>query len=373
MNKKLIVVGTLLCASILFYIAPDHPTHLHNGWVFNKMLKTGQFHIFDPYTGGGHQFLWSYGVPANFIVAVLWFAFSEFSLNIAEAAIFAVFLFYSTKIIKDEKKLVVWWLLTYFILPFTGAYVYLLSFTLFFIGFTKKGKLKSALQLLAGINHVYFSMINLLFVSRKRKNFFNAQIIILAIQLSMILILRLGGGYAGLMIFGIFWFRLLAVAYPYVFTEWIKLKPSLIKVRRPGKLNKAYKIGATTGIAICMIVFPMMSNTEFTEYNFDKLPIHPDSNGTARLVDINIIGVYQLPKQGLVLSTSQYFHEQENLIFNKTKYLDMLKKYNISYVIYCANCIISNMSQEKKFLEEEFKAIYSDNEYMVFDTRNRKS
>jgi hypothetical protein len=185
----------------------------------------------------------------------------------------------------------------------------------------------------------------------------------------MLLILKISGGDAGLMILGIFWFRMLAVVYPYVFTEWIKLKPGLRKVRRPGRLNRAYKIGLTAGVGVALFLFPVTLNTEIDIYDFNNLQISVDPNETARLVDLNMIGIYQLPMQGMVLSTSQYFHEQQNLIYNKSKYLSMLKENNISYVIYCQDCLISNISYEKKFLEQEFNVVYSDEEYVVYDTK----
>ncbi|MBD3203798.1 hypothetical protein GF327_05860 [Candidatus Woesearchaeota archaeon] len=337
-DKILLSLVFFISVVFLFTAGTDIFLHVHNIEVYNKMISEKTFWLYDQTLANGKSFLYPYGVVAYLFGAVLWPLFNKYTIKIVELILFWI-LFYFTKNRFSKNKLEVWYLITFFIILYFDSYVYFVSFFLFHISFLFKGYKKDFIQLLAGFNHPQVSIVNLFFVSKKRKIFSLLSIFIFFFQFFLLRIIfhqTTGRGFDPLdFIYMIF--RSVVLLYPIIPKHLLNFKVPNIKpayyflmIFTPFILVEAGKIGLETSWAI--------DNLSMC-FHQDKYEDLPYLKGNIRVVDLCRTWVYLLPQKNMSSAESQWYTDHNlDYIWTLDEYKDYLDKNRIKYVVHCLNC-----------------------------------
>jgi hypothetical protein len=379
LNKWLL--AALLAALVYFLPGVDLYSHLHFSWIYNYMMDNKVFLLYDFSTLGGQQFLYSIGVVAYVLSGALWFLAGKASVHLVELVGLVVLFLVSQKIF--GKNLLTWgWLVLVFLfMLLPDTYPYFISAVLFYLGLclikVKKDRLGETAILLAGLNHPYVSVANLVFLFGKRTFLKIGVVLIFLVQLTVF-----GYKFFSGVGYGIIPTALLIWIIPSLLIRTsVLFFPLAIKLFFPSAIKKI-RFRYVWGVLLIGTMFLYYVNYttavpiqyKINCYYNNKYADVGRLDGNVRIVDICRNGIYSLPEQGNVLTISPYFEGQQYYEYWETnQYLNYLKEKNASYVIHCRNCSWFTTelkpANELEILQQNFPLYKETDEYLIFKVK----
>lgn len=368
----------LSLAMLVFLVGPDLPTHLHNAWLFNGFMNEGGLHLYDPYTSGGNQFVYGYGLVSYVISGLLYNFVGFFAVDVAQMAFILIMAMISYYLVKDWRVRAVWFIIMAGIFisdtfpNFTSIFLFVMAVYLSTKG---KERLFQIFLILASLNHPFVTPIILLMASKDKKVFSASLLVIFFLQLTVLrtgFYQTSGGGMLPVQIFISLW-RSVVMLFPFLI---IPMEPTkrfydligIIHLKRE-RLTTLAKTVTYFSIFYFVFMIPSVMAFDGMRYFFmeNRFEGIPQMDGIVRVVDdVHHDYMVHLPKEGIVMSNSQYFEGRDTIFSGDfCGYMKYLVENDISYVFIKENGLFSD--DEKEFLIENFKPVFRMEGYVMFN------
>ncbi len=336
---------------LIMHFGVDYAVHITNAHYFNYMIAHG-FTLYNPNFNSGKQYVWAYGIFANLISGLFYFVFGKFTVKILEIVLFTIVVFVANKHIRNKLRLTFFLLCAYIILPYTGAYLYLFSMTVFILGYYSRNKKTSIItKIIAGLNHVFFTLFNFYYF-RKNKKLLALTAIIFAIQVINIWLHTQPGDEA-------LWLNAGVLGARASLNALLGVKTS--------KKKLVYFASACFTFFYLLINLPGVFVYAINIINENYYDL-PHLNGTARFASYSEwSGLYEMQLKNVTLSTPLTYHEQTHHFKSEEDYLRFLSEKNVSYVILDKNIF---GSYEHKLLEKNFNKLIKNDRYILYEVKS---
>ncbi len=370
-----------IVAAVLVLPGSDIYSNTHWGWLYNHMAKTGVFLEKDFSMLSGNQQPYGAGAPSHFLAGIAWFAFGKSTVKILEVALFLGIVLVSLQIFKNRNMLFFWYALLFIKILIPDSYPYLVSIFLFYLGvyFLRKFKDKPFGDIaisLAGLNHPYVAVSNMVTIFFGRLRLFLISLAVLFVQFLLVKYVFLSGAvnfeFDNVLDLAI---RSAVLLFPLAAEFFPKFMGRLMNLKTALFLTIA---GVLVIYPIFFVPFEMGWKEGIDCYykkTYDEIPNLP---GNIRIVDGCRAWIYALPLRGMVTSLSPYFegqHYQDK--WTEAKYLSYLRETNTSYVVFCKHCKIKTKTMQEtgelQILKDRFPAYSELGNYFLFDVRNATS
>ncbi len=368
----------IIVAAVLVLPGSDIYSNIHWAWLYNHMIGQGAMLEKDFSMLSGNQALYGVGVFSHLLAGLGWSLFGKFTIKIFEVALFAGIALLSLKIFRNKNMLFFWYALLFIKILLPDSYPYLLSAFLFYLGvylikrFRDKPYGDIAVSV-AGLNHPYAAVSNMVTLFSGRIPLFLASAAVLLVQLLVIKYVFLAGAVDfepdNILDLAI---RSAVLLFPFA----AELAPKFLS--RLMSLRAAY-YATLAGILFIYPVFFVPFEVGWKEglncyytKTYDEIP---KLEGNVRIVDDCRAWIYLFPLKGMVTSLSPYFEGQHyQTKWGKEEYISYLRQTNTSYVIFCKDCEIRTKTLKEtgeiEILNGNFP-VYAELEwYTIFDARN---
>ncbi len=370
----------VIVAAVLILPGLDIYTHIHDSWLYNKMLKDRVILTEDSSMLGGHESVYGYGVPSYILAGFAWFFFQKAAIDVLEVALFAGLVLISLSIFKNKNMLFTWYALIFIKILLPDSFPYLLSIFLFYLGVYLIRRYKDKpfgdlAILLAGLNHPYAALTNVVTLFFGRTRLFLCSIAVLAVQIVLLKFIYFYGlvnfDFYNLLELAI---RSLVMLFPFI----ISLIPKLSAKARIFSLRSAYAL-VLAGIFIIYPLFFVPFGTGWKDaircYYKETYSEVPSLPGNVRIVDNCREWIYAFPLRGMVTSISPAFQGQYyDVKWTESKYFSYLNMSKTTWVVFCRDCDFRTPTLEKtgelQILQKNFPLYANVSDFEIFDVRD---
>ncbi|MBI2176590.1 hypothetical protein HYU40_04585 [Candidatus Woesearchaeota archaeon] len=381
-GKNLLLLQLLLVviivSAVLVLPGSDIYSNIHWGWLYNRMVEQGALLEKDFSMLSGNQPLYAVGVPSHFLAGIAWFAFGKLAIKILEVALFLCIVLVSLKTFKNRNALFFWYALIFIKIMLPDSYPYLLSVFLFYLGvyFIRKSKNEMFGEIaiaLAGLNHPYVAVSNMVTVFFGRLRLFLTSLAVLLVQFLLIKFVFLSGTVDfeldNILDLAI---RSAVLLFPLAAESAPKFLSRLMSLRAAYYATLA---GILFIYPVFFVPFEMGWKEGISCYYTKTYSEIPQLPGNIRIVDDCRSWIYVFPLKGMVTSLSPYFEGQYyQHEWTEEEYISYLRQTNTTYVIFCKDCEIKTKTLhetgEIEILKENFPVHADLKGYTVFDVRN---
>ncbi len=364
-----------IVAAVLVLPGSDIYSNIHWGWLYNHMVKTGVVLEKDFSMLSGNQQPYGAGTPSHFLAGIVWFAFGKSTVKILEVALFLGIVLISLVLFKNRNVLFFWYALLFIKILMPDSYPYLMSIFLFYLGvyFLRKFKDKPFGDMaiaLAGLNHPYVAVSNMVTIFFGRFRLFLTSLAVLFVQFLLVKYVFLSGTvnfeFDNVLDLAI---RSAVLLFPFAAGFFPRF------IDRFVNMKTAYLLTAAGILLIYPIFFvPFEGGWKegigcYYEKTYDEIP---NLRGNIRIVDGCRAWIYVLPLKGIVTSLSPYFEGQHyHDKWTEARYLSYLRETNTSYVIFCKHCKIKTKTLQEtgelQILKDRFPVYSELGNYFIFD------
>lgn len=398
-----------LCLLVLligqFNFGSDLTHHLHNSWIYNKMIIEQRFIPYDPYLLSGEQITFAYGLIAYPISGLFWFIAKDYSVDILMALCSILAFFLIKNLLKQDFPTSILTLsMLYNVLGDT--YVFYVSNVLFYLGLYLYYNHKRFWQvpiILACLNHPV-TIIAATYFILKDKRLFSVLFSILAYFLVVTFFFSKTATLTFYLPI-VFLTRLFMLLFPVFFIEDIYsefyntiyhihktigkyTKSVVIKKVSNDILQKSKKqipiirhfmdtkiplsymllIEITTVFLAIVIMQLFFQTWNYSLYTFkvDSVLFNsfPNITGNIRVVDYAWIPSLLFSKENITFYGGSFRENSNNnfspnLLTNDSYYAS-LRSSNVTYVLVCKQCSMQN--NELELLRSNF-ILYWENDY----------
>jgi hypothetical protein len=368
----------MIVAATLVLPGSDVYTHTHEAWLFHYMMQHKVLLSEDFSMLSGHQPLYGVGTFSYILAGLGWFVFGASVIKALEVILFAGIILLSLRIFANTKMLFVWYALIFIKILLPDSLPYLFSMFLFYLGvyFVKRFKNKPFGDIaisVAGLNHPYVAVSNLITIFFGRATLFLSTLIVLLVQVFLLKYVF----FSGLVKFELdnvldLVIRSAVMLFPFAASSMPKF------LARFANLKTAYCL-AIAGIfviyPIFLVPFELGWKDGLSCYYAKTYSEIPNLPGNIRIVDPCRNWIYLFPVRGMVTSLSPYFEGQYyQHQWGEQEYISYLSATNTSYVIFCKDCEIKTKTLQETgelgILNQNFP-VYADLKgYTVFYVGN---